>query len=148
MSHLLICTVQNFIILFLVTQSCPTLWHLMDNSLPVSSVHGDSPSKNTGVGCHALSSRGSSQPMDQTQVSCVTGRFFTSQATRDTFALFKILLNITITTFDMQLNNIFFYDIFLSLFMLCFCLLVRLINLYIMVYTEGRHDKILLVGKG
>ena len=26
----------------------------MDCSLPVSSVHGDSPGKNTGVGCHAL----------------------------------------------------------------------------------------------
>ena len=26
----------------------------MDYSLPGSSVHGDSPGKNTGVGCHAL----------------------------------------------------------------------------------------------
>ena len=26
----------------------------MDCSLPGSSVHGDSPGKNTGVGCHAL----------------------------------------------------------------------------------------------
>ena len=26
----------------------------MDYSLPSSSVHGDSPGKNTGVGCHAL----------------------------------------------------------------------------------------------
>ena len=38
----------------LVTQSCPTLWDPVDCSLPGSSVHGDSPSKNTGVGCHAL----------------------------------------------------------------------------------------------
>jgi len=30
-------------------QSCPTLCDLMDCS---SSVHGDSPGKNTGVGCH------------------------------------------------------------------------------------------------
>ena len=30
------------------------LCELMDCSLPGSSVHGDSPSKNTGVGCHAL----------------------------------------------------------------------------------------------
>ena len=35
-------------------QSCPTLCDPMDCSLPGSSVHGDSPSKNTGVGCHAL----------------------------------------------------------------------------------------------
>jgi len=26
----------------------------MDHSTPGSSVHGDSPGKNTGVGCHAL----------------------------------------------------------------------------------------------
>ena len=33
---------------------CPTLCDPMDCSLPGSSVHGDSPGKNTGVGCHAL----------------------------------------------------------------------------------------------
>ena len=31
-----------------------TLCNLMNGSLPGSSVHGDSPAKNTGVGCHAL----------------------------------------------------------------------------------------------
>ena len=30
------------------------LWNPMDCSLPDSSLHGDSPGKNTGVGCHAL----------------------------------------------------------------------------------------------
>ena len=40
--------------LCLVTQSCPTLCNPMDCSLPGSSVHGDSPGKNTGVGCHDL----------------------------------------------------------------------------------------------
>ena len=35
-------------------QSCATLWYAMDCSLPVSSVHGDSPGKTTGVGCCAL----------------------------------------------------------------------------------------------
>ena len=35
-------------------QSCPTLCDPMDSSLPGSSVHGDSPGKNTGVGCCAL----------------------------------------------------------------------------------------------
>ena len=33
----------------LVTQSCPTLFNPVDCSLPGSSVHGDSPGKNTGV---------------------------------------------------------------------------------------------------
>ena len=37
-----------------VTRSCRTLCNPMDCSLLGSSVHGDSPGKNTGVGCHAL----------------------------------------------------------------------------------------------
>ena len=36
------------------TQSCPTLCDPMACSLPGSSVHGDSPGKNTEMGCHAL----------------------------------------------------------------------------------------------
>ena len=35
-------------------KSCPTLCNLMDQSLPGSSVHGDSPGKNIRMGCHAL----------------------------------------------------------------------------------------------
>ena len=35
-------------------QSCPTLCNPMDCSPLGSSVHGDSPGKNTGMGCHAL----------------------------------------------------------------------------------------------
>ena len=38
-------------------QSCPTLCDSMDCSLQGSSIHGDSPGKNTGVGCHALLQR-------------------------------------------------------------------------------------------
>ena len=38
----------------LVAQSCRTLCDPMDCSLPGSSVHGDSPGKNTEVGCHSL----------------------------------------------------------------------------------------------
>ena len=41
-------------VLCLVAQLCLTLCDLMDCSLPGSSVHGDSPGKNTGGGCHAL----------------------------------------------------------------------------------------------
>ena len=40
--------------LCLIVQLCPTLCDPMDCSLPGSCVHGDSPGKNTGVGCHAL----------------------------------------------------------------------------------------------
>ena len=35
-------------------QLCLTLWDPMNYSPPGSSVRGDSPGKNTGVGCHAL----------------------------------------------------------------------------------------------
>ena len=45
---------HNSAVLCLVTQLCPTLCDHMDCSLPVSSVHEDSPGKNTGMGCHAL----------------------------------------------------------------------------------------------
>ena len=40
--------------LCLVTQLGLTLCNPMDCNSPGSSVHGDSPGKNTGVGCHAL----------------------------------------------------------------------------------------------
>ena len=41
-------------VLCLVGQSCPSLCNPMDHSLPGSSLHGDSPGKITGMGCHAL----------------------------------------------------------------------------------------------
>ena len=39
---------------YLVTQSCLTLCDPMDCSPPSPSVHGDSPGKNNGVGCHVI----------------------------------------------------------------------------------------------
>ena len=45
---------MKYAVLCLVTQSCPTFCNPMDCSPPGSSVHGDSPGKNTGVGCHFL----------------------------------------------------------------------------------------------
>ena len=45
---------QVCIVLCLVSQLRPTLCSPMDCSPPGSSVCGDSPVKNTGVGCHAL----------------------------------------------------------------------------------------------
>ena len=62
-------------VLCLVTQSCPTLCNPMDCSLSGSSVHGDSPGKNTGVGCHALLQE-ISPPRDRIQVSHIAGIFF------------------------------------------------------------------------
>ena len=60
----------------LVTQLFPTLCDPMDCSPPGFSVHGDSPGKSPGVGCHALL-QGIFQPRNQTQVSHIAGGFFT-----------------------------------------------------------------------
>ena len=42
------------LVLCLVVPSCPTLCDPMDCTLPGSCIHGDSPGKNTGMGCYAL----------------------------------------------------------------------------------------------
>ena len=47
-------TYIRYAVLFLVAQSCTTLFASLDYSPPGSSVHGDSLGKNTRVGCHAI----------------------------------------------------------------------------------------------
>ena len=61
---------------FLVAQSCLTLCDPMDYSPPGSSVHGILQAR-VLEWVAMLSSRGSSQPRNQTQVSHSAGRFFT-----------------------------------------------------------------------
>ena len=65
-----------------VAKSCPALWDPMDWSLPGSSVHGISQARILEWITISFS-RGSSQLMDQTQVSHIEGRFFTIWATRE-----------------------------------------------------------------
>ena len=65
-------------LLCLVTQLCPTLCDTMDCSPPVSSVHRDSFQARTLEWVVMPSSRGSSQPRNQTGMSYIVGRFFTS----------------------------------------------------------------------
>ena len=61
-------------------QSCMTLWDLRNCNLPGSSVHGIL--QETILEWVAVSSsRGSSRPRDRTQVSCISGGFFTVWAT-------------------------------------------------------------------
>ena len=67
----------------LVTQSCPTLCDPMDYSPPGSSVHGLLQARILEWVANSFS-RASSQPMDQTQVSCIAGIFHTTGATRET----------------------------------------------------------------
>ena len=58
-------------------QSCPTLCNPMDCSPPGSSVHGILQARILEW-VAVPSSKGSFQPKDQTCVSCIAGRFFTS----------------------------------------------------------------------
>ena len=59
----------------LVTQLCLILCNPMNCSLPDSSVHGILQARILEWVAVPFS-RGSSQPRDQTQVSCIAGRFF------------------------------------------------------------------------
>ena len=72
------CIYMYICAVWLVAQLCPTLCDPMDCSPPDSSIHGDSPDKNTRVDCHALL-----QGIFPTQVSCIAGRLFTIWATRE-----------------------------------------------------------------
>ena len=63
----------------LAAQSCPTLCDPMDCSLPGSSVQGILQARILWW-VAMFFSRGSSQPRDWTQVSCIPGRFFTNWA--------------------------------------------------------------------
>ena len=66
----------------LVAQSCPTLCDPVDYSPPGSSVHGISQARILEW-VAISSSRGSSWSRSRTQVSCITGRYFTIWATRE-----------------------------------------------------------------
>ena len=69
-------------LLCLVTQSCPALCNPMDCSPPGSSDHWILQARILEW-VVMPSSRGSSQPRDWTQVSCMAGGFFTIWATRE-----------------------------------------------------------------
>ena len=59
----------------IATQSCPTLFDPIDYSPPGSSIHGILQARILEWVVMPFS-RGSSQSRDQTQVSCLAGRFF------------------------------------------------------------------------
>ena len=66
----------------LVAQSCLTLCNPMDCSPPGFSVHGILQARILERVAMPFS-EGSSQPRNQTQVSCIAGRFFTIWATKE-----------------------------------------------------------------
>ena len=63
----------------LVAQSCLTLCDPMDCSPPGSSVHEESPGKNTGVGCHALLQGNLPNPGIEPRSPTLAGGFFTTE---------------------------------------------------------------------
>ena len=73
---------KEITLVVLVTQSCPTFCDPMVCILPGSSVPGILQARILNWVAVPFS-RGSSQPMDQTQVFHITGRFFTIWATGD-----------------------------------------------------------------
>ena len=79
---------DKFIVMVLVTQSCLTLCDPTDGSPPGSSVHGILQARILGW-VAIFFSRGSSWFKDQTQVSCMSGRFFTVWATREAWQTHK-----------------------------------------------------------
>ena len=117
-------------------QSCPTLCDLMDYNLPGSSVQGILQVRILEWVAIPFS-RGSSQPRDQTQVSCIAGRFFTIWATRE--ALFMACLS-PIKSVGPQLNQdsgvgshalIFFLFVFIYFSYFWIYLFFLFLNLFI-----------------
>ena len=88
----------------LVTQSCSTLWP-RDYSPPCSSAHGILQAR-VLEWVATFFSRGSSQPRDWAQVSCIAGRFFTVWDTHNLFfnhlitkqQIKILLLRVTVTS--------------------------------------------------
>ena len=85
-------TLQKWSEKVLVAQSCLTLCSLMDCSLPASSAHGILQARILPWGA-ILFSKGFFWVRDQTQVSCIAGRFFTIWATREALTLFRDILS-------------------------------------------------------
>ena len=82
-------------------QSCLTLCNPMDCSLPASSIPGDSPGKNTGVGCHTLlQGIFPTQELNPHLMSpALAGGFFTTSAAWEAYLWVPgILLGVTVNT--------------------------------------------------
>ena len=92
------------VLLCLVAQSCLTLCDPIDCSPPGSSVHGILQARTLEWGAMP-SSRGSSQPRDQTQVTHTAGGFFTDWAMREAQEVDWEILSLLQTIFPTQESN-------------------------------------------
>ena len=79
-------------VMCLVAQWCPTLCDPMDCSLPGSSIHGIFQARILEWVAVPFS-RVSSESRDQSQVSCIAGRFITIWASRESLQRYKYLLS-------------------------------------------------------
>ena len=89
-----------------VAQSCLTIWDPLGCSPPVSSIHGDSPSRILEWVAKS-SSRASSHPRDWTQVSCRAGGSFIDWTTREAPCTYKLdqIGNGSSNTYSHRSNN-------------------------------------------
>ena len=78
-----------------VSYSCPTLCDFMDCGLPGSSVHGILQARILEW-VAMPSSRGSSPPREQTQVSHIAGRFFITWATGKPYTVCVYILQLNV----------------------------------------------------
>ena len=72
---------RSLLVICSIFQSCPNLCDPIHCSPPGFSVHGIFQARKTGMGCISFT-KGSSQPRNQTHVSCVSciaGGFFTAE---------------------------------------------------------------------
>ena len=83
------------------TRMCPTLCDPTDCSPPSSSVHGILQARILEWVVIPFS-RGSSQPRDRTQVSSISGRFFTIWATREAQSLLTCMLSYSVQPYGLQ----------------------------------------------
>ena len=98
------------------------LWDPMNCSPTGSSVHGDSPGKNTGVGFHAFLSC----------VSCIAGRFFIAETLGKpiymcVYIFVYICINMCICTYNIHVHIIYIIHIYTH------------INVYIHIHTAIAH---------
>ena len=107
----------------LVSQSCPTLCDPMDGSLAGSSVHGIFQARILEW-VAIFFPRGSCWPRDQTQVSCIRGRFFTTEPLGKPIDLY-IFLQFYCSHAKLQMHYLFWC---LSNFLLSIKLCLQLIR--------------------
>ena len=87
-----------------VTQSCPTLWDLMDYT-----VHGILQARILEWAAFPFS-RGSSQPRDRTHISHIAGGFFTNCAIREAHDRDKIIQMKSFFPLSLQAEEISYKD--------------------------------------